>query len=168
MKVIAIYSVPQECGSDYLDFVSLETGQVIKSVCMDGLIHYPEEVATDVPTGKFVNETFSTGKGAKNAKRFQIGYEERLNYYFKKRLISITFDDDDDDILPGYNVYAVYEQIEVKREYPYVKENDPFGQYLESIGIHIDYNAPERLDWELMIKLLSDKFGYEVVNVLRY
>lgn len=168
MKVIAIYSVPQECGSNYLDFVSLETGQIIKSVCMDGLIYWPESVTTDVPTGEFIKETFGIMKGAKNAERYQIGYEERLDHYFKKRLISITFEDDNCDFLPGYNVRAVYEKIEIKTEYPYVKENDPFGLYLESIGVHIDYNAPERLDWELMVKLLSNKFGYEVVNILRY
>ena len=167
MKVIAIYSVPQECGSHYLDFVSLESGKIIKSVCMDGLIHYPEKVTTDVPTGEFTKETFTTGKVAKKLRRFQIGYEEYLDHHSKKRLTSIAFEDD--DILPTCcNVYAVYDRIEIKTEYPYVKHNDPFGQYLESIGIRIDYDSPERRDWELMVNLLSNKFGYELINVLRY
>lgn len=35
-KVIAIFSNPQECGTDTLDFVSLANGQIIKTITMEG------------------------------------------------------------------------------------------------------------------------------------
>ena len=53
MKTIAIFSRPQECGANTLDFVSLENGQIIKTITMDGfdgwdafeIVHHYEPIS---------------------------------------------------------------------------------------------------------------------------
>lgn len=51
-RVIAIISIPQECGSDTIDFVSLETGKVIDTICITGFHSWRSCIETkEMPIG---------------------------------------------------------------------------------------------------------------------
>lgn len=164
MKVLAIYSSPQEYGDPLLDFIDLNSGQVIHTVSMVGAEDPElEKLEWDEPTGKF--ESYHIGFiPPSKLNEYEIGKRYGFGIIVKSKITR-------DDFFPDKELYEARITVEEyvhKWDYHYNPELDTFDKYLKSIGIDIPWNSSERQDIRTLIPMIGEALGFEIVNTLYY
>lgn len=164
MRVLTIYSAPQEWGDPQLDFIDLEHGQIVQSISMLGA-DYPDLDYREwkEPTGELETHhvSFIT---ADKVDEFKVGREKYSGVIVESVITR-------DKLIPDkefYDAQIVVERYAEKCDYFYNEDNDTFGHYLKSIGIDIPWNSPERQDIHTLISMIGEALGYDIVNTLYY
>lgn len=198
MKVLAIFSEPQECGDPTLNFVSLDDGKIIKTITMNDFHGYyaMETVTHNEP----ISEVFTLYDLCVK-QRWEIN--EKLRHLHKslsaytnrectKRLKTIPKEWEDSPFtvlkcekieereLPQYSepdkpfVCSVWKYnvavCNTTSEKKYCKENDAFLRTLkEETGIL--WPLEERKNYYSdsdIANYIANKLGYEIVNILNF
>lgn len=164
MRVLAIYSSPQEWGDPQLDFVDLEHGQVVQTVSMVNA-EYPEleHKEWEEPTGELESHHVGFIHPCE-VDKYKVGNRMYHGIIVKSKVVR-------DELIPEkelYDAHIVVEEYVHKCDYFYNEELDTFDKYLKSIGIHIPWNSPDRQDIRRLIPLIGKALKYDIVNTLYY
>lgn len=191
-KVLVIISEPQECGTSSIDLISLDNGEVIDYVEIDRFYNYDcmkylrREIGDDI-------EAYVTEKHFILTESY-IGKENQFSLYSNeeceiprirhrredrhlliKDMVLIKTEEikDSDPLFCGAFDYTKYiYKLTLCRFEEYTEysiEDDDFYYYLkDKCGLELTFPERRKMDKDEFARIVTNKLGYEVVNILHY